>query len=192
MLEIAAAGLKRCQEVLQRFNESGLVEVVNAAEIIARAQAAGGKLLTMGNGGSAADAQHLAAEMVNRFMMERPALPALALTPDSSVVTSIANDYDFAEIFSKQIKALASEGDVVLGISTSGKSPNVLAGLTAARARGVHTIGLCGSFGEAMAPLCEVLIQVPSEETPRIQEVHGLCIHLICEMVDLALFGRAK
>jgi len=192
MRNVAEAALKQAIEVHQEFLGSGLDQAVAAAQLISRCLAGGGKLMSMGNGGSAADAQHLAAELVNRFMMERPGLPALALTTDTSVLTSVANDYDYKEIFSKQIKALAGEGDVVLGLSTSGRSPNVLAGLTAARQRGLATLGLTGRHAEAMEPLCDVLIQVPSDLTPRIQEIHAFCVHLICELVDLTLFGRSQ
>ncbi|RJX31059.1 MAG: SIS domain-containing protein [Desulfarculus sp.] len=191
MLTMAAASLKRSIEVKQEFLRQGLGEAVRAAEVISQALLAGGKLLAMGNGGSAADAQHLAAEFVNRYVMERPGLPALALTTDSSILTSIANDYEYGEVFARQIKALGREGDVALGLSTSGRSPNVLAGLAAARQRGMHTIGLCGGYCEAMAPLCEVLISAPSQETPRVQEVHGFIVHLLCELVDHKLFGSA-
>jgi D-sedoheptulose 7-phosphate isomerase len=192
VLPIATASLKRSIEVKEQFLKEGLAEVVRAAEVITQVLAGGGKLLAMGNGGSAADAQHLSAELVNRYLMERPGLPALALTTDTSVLTSIANDYEYNEIFAKQIKALGSKGDVVLGLSTSGTSANVLAGLVAARQRGLHTVGLCGSNGEAMSPLCEVLVKAPCDETPRIQEIHGFCVHLICELIDITLFGRAQ
>ncbi len=192
MQEIAEAGLRRAIEVHQEFLRTGLDQVVAAAQLISQGLAAGGKLMAMGNGGSAADAQHLSAELVNRYLMERPGLPAIALTTDSSILTAVANDYEYSQIFSKQIKALSVEGDMVLGISTSGRSPNVLAGLTAARQRGLATIGLTGRHGESMGPLCDILIRVPSDDTPRIQEVHAFCIHAICEMVDLTLFGRSQ
>ena len=192
MQQIAEAGLKRAIEVHQEFLRAGLEQVVAAGQLISRGLAAGGKLMTMGNGGSAADAQHLSAELVNRYIMERPGLPAIALTTDSSVLTSVANDYEYNQIFAKQIKALGSDGDMVLGLSTSGRSPNVIAGLAAARQRGLVTIGLTGRHGESMGPLCDVLIRVPSGETPRIQEVHAFSIHMICELVDLTLFGRSQ
>ena len=192
MLELAGRSLKDCLEVLQAFGESGLEEVVKAAEALARTLAEGGKLLCFGNGGSAADAQHLAAELVNRFQLERPPLPALALTTDSSILTAIGNDYHFDEVFVKQIKALGREGDLALGISTSGRSANVLKALAAARGRGIFTVGLTGRDGGEMEHLCEVLIQAPSGDTPRIQEVHALVIHLLCQLVDYKLFGRAR
>ncbi|MCB2225230.1 MAG: D-sedoheptulose 7-phosphate isomerase [Desulfarculaceae bacterium] len=192
MQEIAEAALRRSIEVHQEFLRTGLAQVVAAAQLVSRGLAAGGKLMAMGNGGSAADAQHLSAELVNRYLMERPGLPAIALTTDSSILTAVANDYDYNQVFSKQIKALAVDGDMVLGLSTSGRSPNVIAGLSAARQRGLATIGLTGRNSEAMGPLCDILIQVPSDETPRIQELHAFSIHMICELVDLTLFGRSQ
>lgn len=192
MLALATASLKRSLAVVQDFEGLGLPQVVHAAEAIAQSLAKGGKLLIFGNGGSAADAQHMAGEMVNRFLMERPALPAMALTTDTSVLTAIGNDYSFDEIFVKQVKALGREGDVALGISTSGRSPNVVKALAAARGKGMATLGLSGREGGDMGPLCDVLICAPSDETPRIQEVHALAIHILCELVDIKLFGRAR
>ena len=192
MLEIASASLQRHLAVINDFQEAGLPAVVTASEAIARALATGKKLLAFGNGGSAAEAQHLSAELINRYRMERPSLPALALTTDSSVLTSIANDYAYDQVFAKQIKGLGTEGDIALGISTSGNSPNVLAGLAAARARAMITIGMSGGDGGDMPGLCDLIILAPSTETPRIQEVHSLVTHLICELVDMILFGRAE
>ncbi|MBI4798351.1 MAG: D-sedoheptulose 7-phosphate isomerase [Desulfarculus sp.] len=192
MLEQATASLKGSIAALEAFEEQGLPLVVQAAQTLAQAFSAGKKLLVFGNGGSAADAQHLAAEMVNRFLMERPSLPALALTTDSSVLTSIGNDYHFDEIFAKQIKGLGLAGDVALGISTSGRSPNVLKGLAAAKAKGLLTMGLGGRECPDMAALCDIMIRVPSDLTPRIQEVHGLVIHILCELVDQILFGHPR
>jgi D-sedoheptulose 7-phosphate isomerase len=192
MLALATASLKRSLAVVQDFEGLGLPQVVHAAEAIAQSLAKGGKLLIFGNGGSAADAQHMAGEMVNRFLMERPSLPAIALTTDTSVLTAIGNDYHFDEIFVKQVKALGREGDVALGISTSGRSPNVVKALAAARGKGMTNLGLTGREGGDMGPLCDVLMCAPSEETPRIQEVHALVIHILCELVDIKLFGRAR
>lgn len=192
MLSLATASLKRALAVLAEFEATGLPQVVTAADLISQALAKGGKLLIFGNGGSAADAQHLSGEMVNRFLMERPSLPAIALTTDTSVLTAIGNDYSFDEIFVKQIKGLGKEGDIALGISTSGRSPNVVKALAAARAKGLINIGLTGREGRDMEPLCDCLVCAPSEETPRIQEVHALAIHILCELVDVKLFGRAR
>jgi len=192
MLELASASLRGSVAALEAFETQGLVLVVQAAEALAQAFATGKKLLTFGNGGSAADAQHLAAELINRFLLERPSLPALALTTDSSVLTAIGNDYHFDEVFAKQIKGLGQPGDVALGISTSGRSPNVIKALGAARAKDLVTIGLGGRECPEMAGLCDIMIRVPSDETPRIQEVHGLVIHILCELVDYKLFGRTR
>ncbi len=191
MYDIAAASVQRFRAILDDFFSHNLQEVVDAAETMARALTAGKKIFTFGNGGSAADAQHLAHELVNRFNLERPSLPALAITSDTTLITAIANDYSFDDIFSKQLKGLGHEGDVALGISTSGTSPNVLKGLSVARSRAMVTIGLTGKGGGDMGGLCDYLIQVPSEETARIQEVHSLVIHLFCELIDNSLFGRA-
>ncbi len=192
MLELARASLKASVAVLEAFEERGLPLVAQAAETLAQAFATGRKLLVFGNGGSAADAQHLAAEFINRFQLERPSLPALALTTDASVITSIANDYQYDEVFAKQVKGLGLAGDVALGISTSGRSANVNKALAAARAKGLITIGLGGGEGGELPGLCDILILAPSEDTPRIQEVHGLVVHLICQLVDAKLFGRAR
>ncbi len=150
----------------------------------ARALAAGGKLLLFGNGGSASDAQHLAAEFVNRFDRERPALAAIALTTDGSVVTSIANDSSFDEVFSRQVEALGRPGDVAIGISTSGRSPNVVRGLRAARHAGLFTSALLGSGGGAAALEADLALIVPGDDTPRIQEVHLLAGHVLCRRVE--------
>lgn len=164
--------------------------VVEAATMVAQAFSSGGRLLLFGNGGSAADAQHLAAEFVNRFVIERPPLPALALTTDTSILTSVGNDYSFHDVFAKQIKALGQGGDVAWGISTSGNSPNVLEALSAARARQMKTIVMTGSGGGAAKPLADVLLEVESVSTPRVQEVHITWGHVICELVDYILFQR--
>lgn len=164
--------------------------ILDAAKAIATTFSNEGRLFIFGNGGSAADAQHLAAEFVNRFIIERPPLPAVALTTDSSVLTSVANDYSFDEIFSKQIKALGRPGDAALGLSTSGNSPNVVAGLVAARSLGMKTMAMTGAGGGECRTLADILLDVPSHETPRIQEVHITMGHIICEMVDYILFQR--
>jgi D-sedoheptulose 7-phosphate isomerase len=161
--------------------------VVNAAAAITVALEAGGKLLVFGNGGSAADAQHMAAEFVGRFQRERAAMAAIALTADTSVVTSLANDYTFDWVFARQIEALARTGDVALGISTSGGSPNVLTALEAANARGMTTIALTGRDGGAIGKAATIHINVDHASTARIQEVHRTVIHAICELVEGSL-----
>ncbi len=192
MLGAAAASVKKSIAAMEQLLATGLEDVVSAAETIASAFADGKKLLCFGNGGSAADAQHFTAELVNRFQLERPGLPGIALTTDTSVLTAIGNDYTFDQLFSKQIKALGLDGDVAFGISTSGTSPNVLEGFRAARSRGLVCIGLASTRAAGMARMCDICISAPGDDTPRIQELHGLIIHLICELIDLKLFGRSR
>ena len=150
----------------------------------------GNKIMLFGNGGSAADAQHIAAEFVNRYALERPPLPALALTTDTSVITSIGNDYSFDEIFSKQVKALGMEGDVLLGISTSGNSTNILAAVKDARSRGMYTAGFSGGDGGKLANLVDLPFVAKSRVTARIQEAHILAGHILCHLVDYIVFQR--
>ena len=164
--------------------------MVQIAELISEALRSGNKLLTMGNGGSAADAQHFAAEMVGRFQRERAAWPAVALATDPALLTALGNDYGFEQIFSRQIEALAAPGDVVISLSTSGRSENVIRGLQTARARGCVTVGLLGGDGGTMKDLVDHALVVPSVNTPRIQEAHITMIHIICEYVEQALAGQ--
>ena len=176
--------------VADTFLETGTGQVAALARAMTAALRARRTLYFFGNGGSAADAQHLAAEFVNRFTFNRPALPSVALTTDTSVLTSIANDDDFNRIFARQIEALGRRGDVAVGISTSGRSPNVVEGLRAARSRRLITVGLTGASGGPMTRLCRHLVRVPSSETARIQEIHILIGHILCQLVDESLFGR--
>jgi phosphoheptose isomerase len=173
--------------VHQRTRDAVLPRVIEAAAAIRAALAHGGKLLVFGNGGSAADAQHIAAELVGRFMRERAALAAIALTTDTSVLTSVANDYAYDRIFVRQIEALARSEDVALGISTSGGSPNVLRGLQAANQAGLRTIALTGKDGGAIGRAASIHINVAEASTARIQEVHRTVIHAICELVERQL-----
>ncbi|MEJ2715677.1 MAG: D-sedoheptulose 7-phosphate isomerase [Deltaproteobacteria bacterium] len=152
----------------------------------------GHKVLLFGNGGSAADAQHIAAEFVNRYLIDRPPLPAIALTTDSSVLTSIANDFSFKDVFAKQIRAIGRSGDAAIGISTSGRSENVVRGLEVAREIGLITIGFGGPPGTVMQDVCEHYLCVKSRSTPRIQEVHQLIGHTVVEVVDQVLFGMPR
>lgn len=161
----------------------------DAASRLATALAAGNKVLAMGNGGSAADAQHFVAELVGRYVRERRALAAIALTTDSSILTAVGNDYGYDAVFQRQVEALARAGDVVVGISTSGQSTNVAAALRAARDRGCVTIALAGRTGGAVAQLADVALVVPVQETARIQEAHITIIHVLCELVEEALAG---
>ena len=147
------------------------------------------KVILFGNGGSAADAQHIAGELVNRLHLEREALAAIALTTDSSVLTSIANDYDYSRIFARQVEALAKEGDVVIGISTSGSSSNVIEAVKTAKEKGAKTVGFTGNKGGKLAELVDFMISVPSDVTPRVQESHITILHIICCLVERELFG---
>jgi D-sedoheptulose 7-phosphate isomerase len=186
------------KEILNVFNESiqikeqfvgeSLPTLATVVRTIARALEEGNKILLFGNGGSAADAQHIAAEFINRFYMERPPLPAISLAADSSVLTSISNDYSFSEVFAKQIKALATRGDIAIGISTSGNSANVIRAFEVARELGVITVAFTGGKGGPMTEMADYALIVPSEKTPRIQEVHATIGHVICEMVERLLF----
>lgn len=175
--------------VKRQFVEKNRQAIVDLATRIAEGFSRGKKLMLLGNGGSAADAQHLAAEFVNRFMIERPPLPALALTTDTSIITSIGNDYDYSEIFSKQIKALGCDGDIVICISTSGNSPNVIKAIEAAKAQGILTVGFTGKDGGKVADMVDMLFNVESKTTARVQETHITLGHVICELVDQILFG---
>ena len=148
------------------------------------------KIIFAGNGGSAADAQHLAGELVNRFGFERPGLSAIALTTDTSVITSIANDYGFEKLFSRQIQAIGKKGDVLLAFSTSGNSANIIEGIKEAKKTGIITIGLTGRSGGKMEQFCDLCLKVPSEDTPRIQEAHILIGHIICSLIENSLFKK--
>jgi len=163
-------------------------QVTDMGHLLIDRYEAGNKLLVAGNGGSAADAQHIAAEFVSRFNFDRPGLPALALTTDTSILTAVGNDYGYDQLFRRQIEANGISGDVFLGISTSGNSPNILQALEAAQLKGITTFGLTGQSGGKMCDLCDLCLCVPSTDTPRIQEAHILIGHTICAMVELALF----
>jgi D-sedoheptulose 7-phosphate isomerase len=178
-------------EVKKAFlTEENIGFITEAASLISEAFKAGNKLMIVGNGGSAADAQHLVAEFVNRFQIERPPLPAMALTTDSSVLTSIGNDYDFSLVFSKQVKALGKDGDVLLAISTSGNSTNIIEAAVAAKAQGIKTIAMTGGDGGALAKKVDIVLNVDTTVTARVQEVHITIGHIICELVDYILFEK--
>jgi D-sedoheptulose 7-phosphate isomerase len=168
----------------ERVRQMELTAVTRAAAVIGGAFAGGGRLFVFGNGGSAADAQHMAAEMVGRFERERRALPAVALTADTSVLTSVANDYEFERVFVRQIEALGRPGDVAFGISTSGQSANVLAAIRAAKAGRLQTVALTGRDGGLVGAAADIHINVPDASTARVQEVHRTLIHVICELVE--------
>jgi D-sedoheptulose 7-phosphate isomerase len=176
-------------QVKRRFFAEHANDVERAAQIIVEAFKAGSKLLILGNGGSAADAQHIAGELVNRFLDgNRRGLPAIALTTDGGVLTCIANDTGFENIFARQIEALGARGDICLAISTSGNSPNVVAAVKQARSQGMQTVGLLGRDGGQVAPLCDLALIVPSKDTQRIQETHNLIGHILCELIETAVF----
>jgi D-sedoheptulose 7-phosphate isomerase len=178
----------------QRVISSMLADETLVARVEAAAGACidclkhGGKLLLAGNGGSAADAQHIAGELVSRFAFDRPGLPAIALTTDTSILTAVGNDYGFEQLFARQVQAHGNKGDVFIGYSTSGKSPNILRAFEVARGRGLTCVGLTGNRGGAMLDLCDFLLEVPSSETPKIQEGHLVLGHIICGLVESAIF----
>lgn len=179
-------------EVKQRSAEELLAPIHNAGEAMVQSLLANRKILCCGNGGSAGDAQHFSAELLNRFEQERPGLPAIALTTDTSTITAIANDYSFNEIFSKQVSALGGVGDILLAISTSGNSGNIIEAIKAAHDREMTVVAMTGKDGGIMAGLLsaqDIEIRVPSQRTARIQEVHLLVIHCLCDFIDTQLFG---
>ncbi len=186
-----AAFFRRSQQAVEQASADAkfMASVLAAAERMAASLKAGGKVLLAGNGGSAADAQHIAAELVGRFIDDRAPLAAIALTTDTSALTAIGNDYGFEQVFARQVSALARPGDVFVGISTSGKSPNILAALKAARERKLVTIGFTRDGQTPMSALCDVTVGVPAAETALIQQIHITAAHAICHLVERALFG---
>jgi D-sedoheptulose 7-phosphate isomerase len=179
-----------CRAITQTA-ETLAPEIAAAAQLIAEAIRSGRKALICGNGGSAADSQHMAAELVGRFQKERPAWPAIALSTDTSILTSVGNDYGFDSVFARQVQALGAPGDVLIGISTSGNSPNVLAAFETAAARGLACVALTGQGGGKLAGLARHTLAVPATVTARIQEAHAVIIHLICEIVESSLAQEA-
>lgn len=190
MEKIIARALKDGLRVKEDFIKKNTSKLIHLAEYISEAFKNGRKLMICGNGGSAADAQHLAAEFVNRFQLERPPLPALALTTDTSIITSVANDYRYEEVFSKQIMALGVKGDILLGLSTSGKSENILSAMRTAREKGLYSVGFTGGDGGGMVKLVDLALVVENNQTPRIQEAHIMAGHLLCELVEYILFQK--
>jgi len=188
MTDRIASILSSSLEVKRRFFEAHANEIIKAAALIAEAFKANGKLLVFGNGGSAADAQHIAGELVNRFLQKRRGLPAIALTTDGGVLTCVANDTGFENVFARQIEALGTKGDVCLAISTSGASPNIVRACEQARAQGIKVIGLLGRDGGRVAALCDLALIVPSNDTQRIQETHNLVGHVLCELIESEMF----
>lgn len=190
MQDIIEATLADSIAVKRRFIADNAPAITEIARCIAESLASGHKVLFFGNGGSAADAQHLAAEFVNRFVIERPPLAAIALTTDTSILTSIGNDYSYDDIFAKQIRAIGKRDDVAVGISTSGNSPNVIAGMTAAAETGMSTVGFSGAGGR-LPDVSRICLTVASPVTARVQECHIMAGHIICDLVDRTLFPNA-
>ncbi|WP_373498446.1 D-sedoheptulose 7-phosphate isomerase [Desulfococcus sp.] len=191
MREMILASLRASLETKERSVLAHVDTLIAAAERIDRCLTGDGKLLLFGNGGSAADAQHIAAEFVNRFRKERRPLAALALTTDTSVITSIGNDYHFDRIFQKQVEALGRTGDIAMGMSTSGNSPNVVLAMEQAREMGIATIGFTGRGGK-LTPLSDILFTVFSDVTARIQETHITLAHILCELTEERMFGEVR
>jgi D-sedoheptulose 7-phosphate isomerase len=190
MESVIRSQLHEHRAVIEAIEDQMIPAIAAAGDLLAKALAGGKKLFVMGNGGSAADAQHLAAEIVGRFRLERRGLPAIALTTDTSILTSVGNDYGFDMIFRRQIEALATEGDVVFGISTSGLSANVREALVLSGELGCRTIGLLGKDGGCIKDCVEIALTVPGHDIPRIQEGHITIIHIICDLVEQQLFRK--
>ena len=190
--DIATAHFRRSLDVLARAADDPAFRdaVLAIAQAIETSLRAGGKIMLAGNGGSAADAQHIAGEFLSRLRFDRHPLPALALTTDTSVLTAVGNDYGYEHVFERQLRGLGRKGDVFIAISTSGKSPNVIAALAAAREIGVVTIGFTGTApgAAAMRPLCDLMLVAPSDDTPLMQQIHITAAHAICEIVELRMF----
>lgn len=183
--------INQTQQLMQEMlSDSSLLSYVqNASEICIGSLKSGGKILLAGNGGSAADAQHIAGELVSRFAFDRPGLAAIALTTDTSILTAIGNDYGYEILFSRQIQALGKPGDVFIGYSTSGKSPNILQAFSQARKCGMRTIGFTGNLESSMVQLCDCLLKIPSGMTPKIQEGHLVLGHILCGLIESEIFG---
>ena len=192
MQEIIQQRIAEHINVAQALYQQQGEKIEVAASVLAWALKTGKKVLFCGNGGSAADAQHLAAEFVGRYLLEREGLPAIALTTDTSILTAVANDYDFANVFARQVQALGNNGDVLIGISTSGNSPNVVRAIEVAKAKGLATIGFAGQGGGKMRELCDVCFAVDSKVTARTQEMNILMGHILCELLDGVLINHEK
>ncbi|HUL22873.1 MAG TPA: D-sedoheptulose 7-phosphate isomerase [Thermodesulfobacteriota bacterium] len=190
MEKIILKRFKESSEVKTRFLKENLSKLLDVIKLVSHTFEGGNKLFFFGNGGSAADAQHMAAEFVNRYIMNRPPLPAIALTTDTSILTSVSNDFAFSEIFAKQLRALGKERDVAIGITTTGNSPNIIKAFEVAKEMGMKTVALTGNDGGAIGKMVDFPLVVPSTSTPRIQETHILIGHILCEMVEQSLFFK--
>ena len=192
MEDIILKRFKESSKVKALFLRENLPKLLDVIKSVSHAFESGNKVFFFGNGGSAADAQHLAAEFVNRYVMDRPPLPAIALTTDTSILTSVSNDLAFDEIFAKQLRALGKEGDVAMGISTSGNSPNIIKAFEVAKEMGMKRVALTGNNGGVISKMADFSLVVPSTSTPRIQEAHILIGHILCEMVEHYLFFKVN
>jgi len=194
MQDIITRQMQHCGRVLQAMQDDSALRAAlqAAAEACIGSLRAGGKVLLAGNGGSAADAQHIAGELVSRFEFDRPGLAAVALTTDTSILTAIGNDYGYERLFTRQVQALGRRGDIFVAYSTSGNSPNIVAALQVAREMGLVTVGFTGNRGGSMNALCDHLLAVPAAETPRIQEGHLVLGHILCGLIESTLFERPR
>jgi D-sedoheptulose 7-phosphate isomerase len=192
MMPYIADQIKQTQTLMEKMSsDSFLIESIQrASEMCVKALKLGGKILLAGNGGSAADAQHIAGELVSRFAFDRPGLSAIALTTDTSILTAIGNDYGYEALFSRQVQALGKPGDVFIGYSTSGKSPNIIHAFEQARQMGISTIGMTGNRECPMIQLCDCMLQIPSEATPKIQEGHLVLGHILCGLIESEIFAK--
>ena len=190
MLKMIQKELHSHKETIEKTIEIMVPDIQEASTLMVTTLKSGGKVLLCGNGGSAADAQHIAAELTGRYKSERKGLPAIALTTDTSALTAISNDYGYDRVFDRQVEALANKGDLLIGISTSGNSQNIISALTSAKAAGCQTLGFSGREGGKMNKVCDINLVVPSTDTPRIQEMHILIGHILCQAVDDAFQGN--
>lgn len=194
MKQYILSQINEAQQVMSAMlaDESLILTVQAAADACITSLGRGGKILLAGNGGSAADAQHIAGEFVSRFAFDRPGLPAIALTTDSSILTAIGNDYGYERLFARQVQSHGNEGDIFIGYSTSGSSPNIIRALEESRKRGLICIGFTGNRGGPMEELCDYLVEVPSSDTPKIQEGHLVIGHILCGLIENAIFKAYK
>jgi len=191
--DIIGIHLKQSLAAFERATQDAamLATARKIADVSIAALRAGNKLLLAGNGGSAGDAQHIAAEITGRYKLDRPAYAAIALTTDTSALTAIANDYGYDQVFSRQVQGLGRRGDVLIGLTTSGRSPNILSALQMAREQGLVTVGFTGAKGQAMASACDHLLVAPTDDTPVVQQIHLAVAHGICEAIECAMMGKA-